>query len=218
MAPGAHAPLERGRGDRCRRAQAGLPLPGSRSAPRRPGTNCRRRGSWATSASADPGSSTATPWGRDGRLHRRRLVPDRGRGCRLDSGVLRDRRSDQGPDQIRGRVDLLRGHGGGVMEMAHVVEAAVIAVPDPTWQERHRWPASSWRRAPSLRRAGPPPPAGERLRRWQLPDRIEISTPCRGPALGSSTRRRSGPESGATRRQRFRPHEPGARRRGHTTP
>ncbi len=96
------------------RAQAGLPMPG---------VQISIRGPDGAEVPADGKSMgdlcVRGPWVTDGyykgegaeQITGGRLVPHGRRRDRLARGLLRDRRSHQGPDQVRRRVDLVSRHG-----------------------------------------------------------------------------------------------------------
>ena len=58
--------------------------------------------------------------------------------------------------------------------MAGVVEAAVIAIPDPKWQERPLVCVVTSPGAAVARRRGACPPPGGGFAHWQLPERVEV--------------------------------------------
>ena len=110
------------------RTQAGLPLPGVRVSIRGPdGAETPRDGKTMGDL------LVRGPWVIDGyfkgegarAVHRGRLVPHGRRRDRVARGLLRDRRSHEGPDQVRRGVDLVGRHGA-----------------------RRSWRCTRWRRPP----------------------------------------------------------------------
>ncbi len=66
----------------------------------------------------------------------RRLDEDRRRRRDRRARLGAHRRPDQGPHQVRRRVDQLGGLENAIMSHPKVKEAAVIGIPDPKWDER----------------------------------------------------------------------------------
>ena len=166
---------------------------------RSPAWNCASSTTWATrcrgtarasarSKSADRGSPRRVLPRRHAREVRRRLAAHRRRRSVNAEGFVQI--TDRAKDIIKSGGEWISSVELENHLMAHpdVVEASVIGVPDPRWEERPL--------ACVVKKAGssvtPEDLAAflaDRVAKWQVPERLASSTKCRRPRSGSSTRR-----------------------------